>query len=81
MIIYTLLKAKKPVFDIKILIDLAIIGLLIKMLDVYLTYSKVLITATLKGFTDGRQITTFSMNMADDTYNDKLIRWDYLLSA
>ena len=81
MIVYTLIKAKKPLFDIRILLDLAIIGLLIKMLDVYLTYSDELITMNLKGFIDGRRITTFSMNMAYDTYNDKKIRWDYLLSA
>ena len=81
MIVYTLIKAKKPLFDIRIFIDLAIIGLLIKMLDVYLTYSDVLISKNLIGFIDGRRITTFSMNMAYDTYNDKVIRWDYLLSA
>jgi hypothetical protein len=44
MIIQSYLKGKKLIFDLRVIIDLAIFGLLLKILEVYLAYSKELIT-------------------------------------
>jgi len=64
MITYTFIKGKKLILDFRILIDLALFGLLIKILDVYLTYSSALTTKNLSVFLDGRHVTIFSLNMA-----------------